>query len=504
MNNQSATDPSGADLSAASPGAAHQGAAGSVAATSRAATLHATEIDRFILDSAREANILPLTSRCDSHCVFCSHRNNPPGITVVSIGVRSLEDIARTLAFLDPGRVITIGESATPIIEGEPFTHPRFREVIALVRRAFLDTPVEITTNGRFLAGDMVTFLEDAGKIFLNVSLNSASAWGRKLLMGDTWEESERALAGVGLLAASTVRFAGSLVAMPNLVGWDDVRRTVVFLAESGAVAVRVIMPAFSSWAKQELFPNPDTIYAELREFVHSLSPELPCPVLIEPSRVTDLTPVVSGVLKDSPAWSAGIRRDDVLVTINGETPRCRVEAWNMLLPEGKVTAETRRDGGQAGRGETGPGGDTTIVCWTNVAEGDSGITMEYDFDPVRAENVREAVLSGPGRSVLLASELGHQVVRLALGMMDIRAERAELVLVPNRTFGGTIRAAGLLTVDDYLEGYAAWRAGVGEIGAAPAQLLVPVESFDSRGFDLKRVHFSELEKRTGVPVLLR
>lgn len=452
-------------------------------------TAVSAEIERLILDSAVEANILPLTSRCDCRCVFCSHKNNPPGITTVSVGVRSLREITRNLAFLDPGRVITIGESATPIVEGEPFTHPEFSEVLSLVRRVFPDTPVEITTNGRGLDRETVKLLQDLGNIALSVSLNSSSVRGRTLLMGETPEESRRVLAAMDLLAASTVRFSGSLVAMPNLVGWEDVEGTVVFLAERGAEAVRVVMPAFSSRADPGIFPDPDRIYGELRGFVHGLSPDLSCPVLVEPSCSSDLTPVVSGVLKGSPAWTAGLRRDDVFVTINGVKPRCRVEAWNMLLPAGTLVAEVRR------------GGTRRTMGWTNRREGDSGITMEYDFDPVRAERLRDTVLGRPGCSLLFTSELGSAVVRRVLESMELGGDRAEPVVVKNHTFGGTIGAAGLLTVDDFVAAYSAWR-GRSASGASPAQLIVPVESLDSRGFDLKRTHVSRLEQAAGIPVV--
>jgi hypothetical protein len=399
------------------------------------------------------------------------------------------------MAFLDPGRVITIGESATPIIEGEPFSHPGFSEVVALVRRVFPDTPMEITTNGRMLTGEIIALLEELGGIVVHVSLNSASERGRGLLMQETQEESRRTIAGVGLLAASQVRFSGSLVAMPNLVGWDDIRETIVFLAEKGATAVGVVVPAFSSRADPAAFPDSERIYAEVREFVGGLPPDTPCPVLVEPSYVSDLVPAVSGVVKGSSAWMAGIRRDDIFETINGRRPRSRVEAWNMLLPAGEVVAGIRRDGG------------VLSVSWTNRREGDAGVTMEYDFDPYRAEMVRDTVLGHQGYSVLLASELGHAVLRRALQIMDVAEPQAEVVMVKNRTFGGSIKAAGLLTVDDYLESYNAWReerCTPSRNGAAPALLIVPTESFDSRGFDLRRVHVSELEKATGVPVLVR
>ena len=446
------------------------------------------EVDRLLLASAQEANVLPITSRCDSRCVFCSHRNNPPGIATVFAGARSLEEIKRIVAFLDPDRPIIIGESATLLIEGEPFSHPAFREILSLVRRVHPSTPLEITSNGRFLTAETVGFLETLGHVFLNVSVNSASARGRRLLMGDTETQSERVIEGVRLLSRSSVSFAGSLVAMPNLTGWDDIRDTIQFLADNGALAASVVMPAFSALADRDIFPDGEQVYGELREFVGSLSAELPCPVLVEPSCVSDLTPAVSGVLKGSPAWDAGIRRNDVLIAVNGRKPTCRVEAWNMLRAEGEIKAEVERDG------------RVFTVRWANGIRGDPGVTMEYDFDPARAQDLRRSVMDYPGKSVLLASELGHVVVGRVLESMSIGPDRAEVVMVRNHTFGGTIRAAGLLTVDDYLECLTSQPASRPE----RAQIILPRETFDSHGRDLKRRHFSELQEQTGVPVLLR
>ena len=42
-------------------------------------------IQDLINRTAMEANILPLTSRCDSACIFCSHQNNPPQVQVLSV-----------------------------------------------------------------------------------------------------------------------------------------------------------------------------------------------------------------------------------------------------------------------------------------------------------------------------------------------------------------------------------------------------------------------------------
>ena len=455
----------------------------------------AATLDRLILESVQEANILPITSRCGCGCVFCSHKNNPPGVAVHSVGVRSLDQIARTLAFLDPDRVITIGESATTIIEGEPFSHPAFTDIVALVRRAFPRTPVEITTNGSYLTADVVESLRGMGDVSLHVSLNSASERGRRLLMGEGPEPARRAIEGVRLLARVGFRFSGSLVALPHLVGWDDIRSTVEFLAADGAEAVRVIAPAFSSLANPGLIEATRGLYPELRRFVEALPDALPCPVLLEPSCVADLTPVVSGVVAGSPAQQAEVRRGDVLLSIDGRVPRCRVEAWQWLLREGPVRVELER------------GAEDLDVCWHNPGEGGAGVTVAYDFDPARMDRLGEAIAACMGPSLVLTSELGHAVVARVLeslgplGSLGGGSGAVRVAAVKNLTFGGTIGAAGLLTVDDYLAAHAVLLEAGADGAEPPAQILVPQESFDGNGFDLTRCHFSRLEQVTGSKV---
>jgi hypothetical protein len=62
------------------------------------------------LKSIGEANILPVTSACNSRCVFCSHLQNPPRkITVYTLPPLGKEEILALADFLDPGQRIIIG-----------------------------------------------------------------------------------------------------------------------------------------------------------------------------------------------------------------------------------------------------------------------------------------------------------------------------------------------------------------------------------------------------------
>ncbi len=53
----------------------------------------------LIFHTAMESNILPITSVCDTKCIFCSHKDNPTDIRVISIPHRSLEEIEMTINF---------------------------------------------------------------------------------------------------------------------------------------------------------------------------------------------------------------------------------------------------------------------------------------------------------------------------------------------------------------------------------------------------------------------
>jgi hypothetical protein len=159
------------------------------------------------------------------------------------------------------------------------------------------------------------------------------------------------------------------------------------------------------------------------------------------------------------------------------------VEAWQWLLPAGPVSAEVERDGVRR------------TVAWINGTEGEAGVTMEYDFDPARADRLREVIGARLGRSLLLTSEAGHQVVGRVLELLGVGPEVAEGLPVRNLTFGGTIAAAGLLTVDDYA-------AAAGTV-VPFSQIILPQESFDRLGLDLKGSHFSRLEQVTGISVTL-
>jgi MoaA/NifB/PqqE/SkfB family radical SAM enzyme len=122
------------------------------------------------LHSISRFNILPVTSRCNFCCVFCSHRQNPPDLETILVPDLTSHELDDILCLLDPCRKIVIGESATRCIEGEPFCNPSLMDILAIIRKKFRQTPIHIATNGSLLDAGTLKLLEALrGKSFMEL-----------------------------------------------------------------------------------------------------------------------------------------------------------------------------------------------------------------------------------------------------------------------------------------------------------------------------------------------
>ncbi|MTI67097.1 MAG: radical SAM protein, partial [Firmicutes bacterium] len=124
----------------------------------------------MILNTVQRHNILPITSKCNTSCVFCSHKYNPKDVCVYKLPSLNINEIEDMISFLDPNKKIIIGESATRIIEGEPFVRKDIYEILKKIR-SYSKEVIEITTNGSNLTLDMVKKLKTLEPLELNVSL---------------------------------------------------------------------------------------------------------------------------------------------------------------------------------------------------------------------------------------------------------------------------------------------------------------------------------------------
>lgn len=438
--------------------------------------------EQLIYESAYRANILPLTSVCNVKCIFCSHSQNPQGIQIYRIPHRTLPQIEDTLQFINPDRKIVIGESVTRIIEGEPLTHPEIKKVLAMIRKRFPETTIQLTTNGSLIDEGLARYMADIGGVEVNLSINSADPCMRKLLMKD--RNPEAGVHSAELLGSVGISYHGSIVAMPHITGWGDLGKTMVYLSEHGARTIRVFLPGFSRLASEELVFD-DQMWKRLVDYVDSLRDAVDAPITIEPPIIRDLKPSVRGVIKDSPAFMAGVMKDDVILSVDGQSCFSRVDAFHRVFCGSDIKLELLRQG------------ERLFVTLDKRAGETSGLVMDYDIDPLLIKDIENAARRYNSVD-LLCSELAAPILNLAL-RESTQSEKFRILPVKSRFFGGSIVAAGLLVVLDFISELKDQDTDLQQtIPYKSDVLFLPSISFDSFGVDLTGRSYLDIQEATG------
>lgn len=429
----------------------------------------------MLLETASRDNILVLTTRCSTSCIFCSHLQNPKEIEAYYVDELSRDEINTLIEFLDGSRKIVIGESATRICEGEPFLSEGIVETLGYIRQKHQKAPIQITTSGISLDSFMLSELQRIGGIELNISLNSSSIQGRAQLYRG--HAHTAALEAIKQLREYRLPFSGSIVAMPHVVGWEDVEATVSYLAENGASTIRIFMPGYTRFTRGQL--QPKDIREGLQKLVEGIRKRTETPVLLEPPLIRDLHAVVEGVLIESPAQKSGIKTGDVIEYIDGKKVTSRVDAYYRLFELENPKVEFLRAGDRCER---------IVEKRKNEA---SGMVFNYDIHPDTIKDIERVLARNKGRRCLIAtSELAYGILAQCIQI----TENIRLEAVENGFLGGNIMCAGLLTVKDI-------EKHLLKSQILPEVVLLPAVIFDKTGRDLLGIHFKELEETIGIKV---
>jgi NifB/MoaA-like Fe-S oxidoreductase len=428
-------------------------------------------LQQLLVEAVRKDNVLPLTGICNLSCIFCSHRNNPPGTNAFSFAPLPEEIWSDLACYLDPERKIIIGESATRLREGEPFTHPQFQKVIRKLRLLYPKTLIQLTTNGSLFREDTAAFLAALKPLELVISLNSASAYWRRLIMNDN--SPEVALAVPELLAIYNIPFHGSLVALPHLTGFNDFNATVAELDRYGAETIRILLPGYTALSDPFIIPPAGT-KERIYDYAARANTRFNSVVLVEPPLIEDLEPLVEGVIKGSPASKADLRTGDRIDLIDGVKPLTRVGAFNML--DNKTIAHLIISRGNI----------NVKASISSCSEKPTGLVMNYDLDPDQILRVKSR-LSESIKTLMLLSE--PALSRWQAAAVKYCLNNITFKTVRSNFFGGSINCAGLLTVGDF-------QAALNEVVYPDRyeQILIPSISFDDSGRDMSGLHYHNLQ----------
>lgn len=442
------------------------------------------KMKHLLLKTVQDSGILPITSKCNLSCKFCSHKFNPPRMEVYSPGHLSLKLITELLNYLPPSGPIVIGESATRIIEGEPFLHPRIEEILSLLRKRYSDRLIKITTNGSLLTAANIRLLADIKPVELNVSLNCPAPEKRQLLMNDNHPET--VFKALNMLSKFDLNFNGSLVAVPHLLDRKQREETIKMLSVAGAKVIRIFLPGFSKYAPREYWNGkPLILFRRIKDWLIELRKKYRTPLVLEPPLVKDLTPEIAGVIINSPADRAGLESGDIISEIDGLSPLSRVQAFNLIRQHSSPVVKINRNS------------QLRQMVVEKSAGQRSGLVMDYDLSAEEINNIYNYLRYNKGEKVvIITSKAAFDLIKGLINSRQMNLDKKEVQVIPvtNDFFGGTIISAGLLINEDIIKSLEK------EDLRAPELLLLPGIIYDIYGNDLTGKGYEVISDYFSIP----
>ncbi|MGM0607319.1 MAG: DUF512 domain-containing protein [Candidatus Muiribacteriota bacterium] len=359
--------------------------------------------------------ILPVTSKCNLNCIFCSHKGNPPSINIryLKKNYNPLEKASKIF-----NSNVIIGESASKIVEGEPFIFKHIFELIKILIQN--SNKVEITTSASLLSQEKIIKLSEfKDYIYLNISVNSTNQKLRKKIMG------EKNLLNIKYtlkkLDEYNIKYCTSLVALNLKDNYDYIFNSLCFLKETQSEFTKIFIPGFTKIFSPEIMR---VNVEKLKEKILPLRKKLP--LIIEPQKIPPAV-LVEGIIKNTPAFRAGLEFGDEILKINNEQVFSKSETIKKINCFQNPEIEWRR-------------GEKKKIKKIFKQKGESsGILCIQDIDKNKFDSIKNGLNKNNG---LILSEFNYDFFKSKL-------KKQNLIKVKNSFFGGNIQCNGLLTVSD-------------------------------------------------------
>jgi len=217
------------------------------------------------------AFFLQISSTCNGRCIFCSENNNPWEARRTKF--RPLDEVERMCFSLKQPFTAPIEISRTHpgrISEGEPLIHPDFLQVIKTIRRYLPGNYIYIDTNGSLLTKDLLQELNACGNIVIRLSLPTLN----ERIFHETYQtlKSEH-YRNVRYCIDEGARFEGiefrpTTVAMPSWYGYEELDRTVEYLAAAGFKLYQLYSPGWTRYTPEDVARLLHYKPEEMQEFV--------------------------------------------------------------------------------------------------------------------------------------------------------------------------------------------------------------------------------------------
>ncbi len=454
-------------------------------------------------------------SRCNCDCIFCCNKGNPPSLTLGNLRRppgEEFEEMRTRLDYFFPKPGSCLFPSLGDIYE--VMMHPHFLEVLQLLREKSSKV-LRITTNGESLTPEIISQLEKLKPVYLYLSLNSVCLTRRTRLMKG--KNPQVAIESLPLLREAGIPCA--LVIVPWPVDsicemLDDLSNTVAYADVNDAHIVEVNLPGYSRYFSQEKLFDLDEVWGEVISLVRILRNTTICPIVVMPSMYEENLskgsknlPGIIGLVKNSPAARAGLKKGDQILKVGSIVVSSRPQARDLLSiiqrsEIGETSLTVEREGQPVELSV-----NLEDFCYPYSKETDhhlgvifmgTGLRMSY------LEGLRGVIDSYNAKHILfLSSVLVKPTFEQLLAESHLFGDlRVDVEVPENRFFGGNVFMGDLLVVQDFIDFIREYLERGGE---RPDLIVIPSSPFSLGGWgrDLTGRVYLEIEREVGVPVEL-
>ena len=441
----------------------------------------------ILMSMLRGLNQLVVTTACNINCIFCSRKFNP---FKGSYFHRKFTDIKAELRLFNPNNSIKVNASVSRLTDGEPFTHPRIWDVLNLIREYFPYKGIErfsdrlyITTNGTYLTEDYLKRLEGLKGVRLVHSINSTDVkdW---MKLSNASEKLARIATDVPkIIKGFDLDYSPSIVALPKVIGFEGIEKTIRDLDNHDAKTLRVFLPTYTKYASKEEQEILTCDKERLFDLINRLNKELKIKILMYPQIFEDITPRLEGY------ENVDIHPSDEILSINKVKVFSRTHAQRYLL-NNRLSIVHLRSGNKERK---------VMVYFKNIQNInyiDERVNLDCSFMPKDIETVTK----GYKNILVLHSVAGEKAIKASFRKAvewceDIQDKKFYFQTVHNDFYQGSVLCGGLLMCSDYKK----YLQKFIDENFKPDLVLMSRRSFDLLGRDLLRDSIYDVCEDLGV-----
>lgn len=449
-----------------------------------------------------------LSTPCKVQCEFCLHKSDPPGYYTNSGKWKgSIKEIEERIKYFDPLKKKALFSEFT-YGSYEIISHPKLFEILEKIRKK-TDLPISVQTNGSELDEEIIDKLNKYSPIAIMVSLNSSNKMVRKEAMKDI--NPDTSIDSLAYLQKQKIPY------LISLTHWykspiDELRETIIFVDKFEPYLIRMNLEAYSKYHplydKYNLYEHWNRIVNLVRELREKVkTPIVFQPVLYEEMIYgEELKPIIKGVIKNSPAYFAGLKVGDEILKINNKKVTYRETVKQVLRYLEKQTdkylLEILREK------------EKIIVNVQKTEERYPNnnlykqLGVSYPWGIVLSDSLNPLVMKDffsileKYREVLLISS--YLVQSSFKKMYEEMNENYKLktkvhVAIPKNYFlGEKVIIGDLLTVDDFILCINKW---IEKNKKKPDLVIIPSTPFSVWGKDITGKSVRHIERKTKIPV---